>query len=236
MRILVVSDEECPALWDYYVPGRLKEYDLILSCGDLKASYLSFLVTMGNRPLLYVHGNHDSSYKEKPPGGCDCIDDRVVTYNGVRILGLGGCPWYRNGPFQFSEGEMRKRIRKVRRQIRRAGGVDIVVTHAPPKGVGDIPGSNAHQGFEAFLELLDQYKPAYLVHGHVHLRYGTDQTRERSYNQTKVINACERYTLEIPDRDVPLKKMYQLIWAKRIREKRFEDSYMDEMIRTSRGG
>ena len=91
MRILVISDEECTALWDYYVPGKLKEYDLILSCGDLKASYLSFLVTMSNRPLLYVHGNHDGSYASNPPGGCDCIDDRVVTYNGVRILGLGGC-------------------------------------------------------------------------------------------------------------------------------------------------
>ena len=46
MKILIVSDEECPALWDYYVPGRLAGYDLILSCGDLNASYLSFLVTM----------------------------------------------------------------------------------------------------------------------------------------------------------------------------------------------
>ena len=46
MKILIVSDEECPALWDYYVPGRLSGYDLILSCGDLKAEYLMFLVTM----------------------------------------------------------------------------------------------------------------------------------------------------------------------------------------------
>ena len=46
MKILAVSDEECPALWDHYVPGRLAEYDLILACGDLKASYLTFLVTM----------------------------------------------------------------------------------------------------------------------------------------------------------------------------------------------
>ena len=236
MRILVISDEECTALWDYYVPGKLKEYDLILSCGDLKASYLSFLVTMSNRPLLYVHGNHDESYSHRPPGGCDCIDDRVVTYNGIRILGLGGCPKYRNGTYQYTEEKMRKRIRKVRRQIRKAGGVDIVVTHAPPKGVGDIPGSLAHQGFESLLELLDEYKPAYLLHGHVHLRYGTDQTRERSYNQTRVINACERYTLDIPDQDVPLKHKNQLIWAKRIWDSRTPDSYLAELLHTSQGG
>ena len=56
MRILAVSDKESPALWDHYQPGKLKEFDLILSCGDLKAEYLSFLVTMGRCPVLYVHG------------------------------------------------------------------------------------------------------------------------------------------------------------------------------------
>ena len=59
MKILAVSDEECPALWDHYVPGRLADYDLILACGDLKSSYLTFLVTMSRARLLYIHGNHD---------------------------------------------------------------------------------------------------------------------------------------------------------------------------------
>ena len=98
MKILTVSDEECPALWDYYVPGRLKEYDLIISCGDLKAEYLSFLVTMARCPVLYVHGNHDTGYDRKPPAGCDCIDDKLdgcmvprgfdaqIPYDIIRIL------------------------------------------------------------------------------------------------------------------------------------------------------
>ena len=219
MRILVVSDEECLALWDYYVPGRLKEYDLILSCGDLKASYLSFLVTMGSKPLLYVHGNHDTGYSHQPPEGCDCIDDRVVTYNGIRFLGLGGCPWYHNGEHQYTEEQMHRRIRKLRRQIRKAGGIDVVVTHAPPKGVGDLD-DRVHRGFAALLDLLDEYKPAYLLHGHVHLRYGLDQTREHTYNQTTVINTCERYVLDIPDREVLPKHKNQLIWAKRLRSDR----------------
>lgn len=216
MRILAVSDEECPALWDYYVPGKLKEYDLIISCGDLKASYLSFLVTMGNKPVFYVHGNHDGRYAQSPPEGCDCIEDRVVTYNGVRILGLGGCLWYHEGPHQYTEKQMRRRIRNLRFQLWKTKGVDIVVTHAPPRGVGDS-NDNAHRGFEALLELLDKYQPQYLLHGHVHMSYGTDSTRERTYKNTTVINTCERYVLDIPDRDVPLKDQYKLIWAKRLR-------------------
>ena len=180
------------------MPGRLKGYDLIISCGDLKASYLSFIVTMANVPVLYVHGNHDSNYERNPPEGCDCIEDQLVVVNGLRILGLGGSYRYRPGPHQYSEKEMRKRIFRLRWKIRKHKGVDIVVTHAPPRGIGDAE-DLPHRGFEALLELIDKYHPKYLLHGHVHMRYGTDQTREREYNGTQVINNYERYVLEIQD-------------------------------------
>lgn len=206
MKILALSDEECLALWDYYIPGRLDGYDLIISCGDLKASYLSFIVTMARVPVLYVHGNHDVSYDCNPPEGCDCIEDKLVVYQGLRILGLGGCLRYHPGAHQYTEKEMRKRIRALRWKLWRHGGVDIVVTHAPPRGVGDAD-DPAHRGFEALLELIDKYHPRYLIHGHTHLRYGTDKTRERTYGDTQVINVCERYDLEIPDDTItPSKK------------------------------
>ena len=117
---------------------------------------------------------------------------------------------------------MRRRIRKLRFALWRAGGVDIVVTHAPPEGVGDGD-DPAHWGFEAFHALLDKYKPAYLLHGHVHLSYGMDQTREREYGSTKVINTSGRYVLEIPDREFPEKRRNQIIWRTR-----YKDPYPDD--------
>ena len=200
MKILCIADEELTIFWDSYVPGRLKEYDLILSSGDLKAAYLSFIVTMARAPLMYVHGNHDTGYAVTEPEGCDSIDGQMVEYRGLRILGLGGCLWYRPGAHQYSEKEMRKRIWKLRWQIAKYGGVDIVVTHAPPRGVGDGE-DRAHQGFESFLELMDTYRPRYLLHGHVHLSYGRDRTREREYHDTKVINVCGKYVIDIPKED-----------------------------------
>ena len=211
MRILAVSDEECAALWDHYAPGKLDGYDLIISCGDLKPEYLSFLVTMAKCPVLYVHGNHDTSYLRRPPEGCDCIDDRLVVYNGLRILGLGGCRQYRPGPHQYSEKQMCRRIRKLRYPLWRAGGVDIVVTHAPAKGLGDSD-DPAHRGFEALQEMLDKYQPKVMLHGHVHLRYGQDTTRERLYGNTTVINATERYVLEMPEASFREKDRNRLIW------------------------
>ena len=214
MKILALSDQEYPGLWDYYQPGKLKDYDLILSCGDLKSEYLSFLVTMARCPLLYVHGNHDGSYEHRPPEGCDCIDDQLVIYNGVRILGLGGCRKYHPGPHQYTEKQMRQRIRKLRFQLWRAGGVDIVVTHAPVQDLGDAE-DPAHYGFEAFRELLDKYHPMYLIHGHVHLNYQHNASRCIEYNGTTIVNAYERYTLEIPEREHPLKSHGQLIFKTR---------------------
>lgn len=222
MKILTISDEECPALWDYYMPGRLKDYDLILSCGDLKASYLSFLVTMGRCPVLYVHGNHDTLYGVNPPEGCDCIDDHIVVYNGIRILGLGGCRKYRPGPHQYTEDAMRWRIRKLRWRLKRLGGVDIVVTHAPPKDLGDAD-DPAHWGFQALRDLIDEFHPKYLVHGHVHMSYGHDIPREIAYNGTTIINAYERYVIDLPDAPFPEKQRGEVVYKTRLKKK--DDDY-----------
>lgn len=199
MKLLLLSDQESPYLWDYYQPGRLKEYDLMLSCGDLKASYLSFLVTMGRAPLLYIHGNHDGHYTKDPPEGCDCIEDTIYNYKGLRILGLGGCPLYNGGAHQYSERAMKWRIWKLMWKLRRAGGVDIVISHAAPAGYGDAD-DYAHRGFSCFVDLIDRWQPAYWIHGHVHKEYGRDIPRELQRGSTRIINAYERYSIEIEPR------------------------------------
>jgi len=196
MKILLISDEECPFLWEHYQPGRLDGIDLIISAGDLAPDYLSFLVTMGRAPVLYVHGNHDGKYQRRPPEGCESIEDTITVVNGLRILGLGGCLRYSAGEHQYSEQEMESRIRKLRRQLRKHKGVDIVVSHAPVRGYGDDE-SYVHRGFEAFLPLLEKYKPKYWVYGHVHMRYGTGKPRILQCGETTLINACEKYLLEI---------------------------------------
>jgi len=196
VKILFLSDKECPALWDYYRPGCLSDIDLIISCGDLKAEYLSFLVTMGRAPVMYVNGNHDTHYAVKPPEGCDCIDGELVNYKGIRILGMGGCPIYSGGPNQYTEREMQRRISKKKLQLYRAGGMDIFVTHAPAAGVGDGD-DYAHRGFEVFNDVIEKYQPKYHVHGHVHMNYGQNVQRIIEREHTTVINAWERYIVEI---------------------------------------
>ena len=205
MKILAISDVPSKALWDYCTRERLEGIDLILSCGDLPKKYLEYLTNFTAAPILYVHGNHDGSYKQGEPGGCICVDDQVYVWKGLRIMGLGGCLRYHPGAeFQYSEKEMQRRARRLWFKAHRVGGIDILLTHAPAKGLND-GFDKAHKGFAVFNDLMKEYKPGWFVHGHIHLNYDANLPRVCTCGSTTVINATERYTFDIPD-PAPRKK------------------------------
>lgn len=195
MKILAVSDIESKYFYDYYSPGKLNGYDLIIACGDLRVSYLEFLVTMANCPLLYVHGNHDDNYKREPEG-CVCLDDDIFEYKGVRIMGLGGSFRYRDGKYMFTERQMRSRIRKLKLKLFRKKGIDILVTHAPARHLNDFD-TITHRGFECFNTLLDRYEPKLFVHGHIHRCYSHGIPQKMQHNNTLVVNASDHCDIEI---------------------------------------
>ena len=155
MKILAIADVEQSWLTTGFDPERLRGVNMILSCGDLPARYLEHVVTMANLPLLYVPGNHDTAYRSHAPEGCDGIDGRIREVAGVRIMGLGGSMRYNERVYGFTEQEMRRRVIRLAFQAKLTGGVDIVVTHAPPYGYGDMD-DYAHTGFDAFNTAIGQ--------------------------------------------------------------------------------
>ncbi len=196
MRILALADIESRYLWDFFEKTKLEGYDLILAAGDLAPQYLEFIATYSKVPILYVHGNHDGCYDDTPPGGCICVDDDIYEYNGVRIMGLGGSMCYNFSGYQYTEKQMRRRLLKMQFKLWKHKGVDILLTHSPARGLNDgtdLP----HMGFECFNTILDKYEPKLFVHGHVHKNYGRDFKREDTYKNTTIINAFERYDIEM---------------------------------------
>lgn len=224
MRILALADEPNDKLWGERSRELLEGTDLILSAGDLPSSYLSYLTCFTSAPILYVHGNHDEKYEQNPPEGCICAEDRIVTVNGVRILGLGGSMRYRPSGCMYTEDEMRSRIRRVKKQIRAHNGFDILLTHAPVKGLGDQP-DLAHQGFACFETLLEQYQPAVMFHGHVHRSYTTSFVQERECHGVPVINACGSYVFDLPETEKKEPRWYAGIQEKRIERKINKDLF-----------
>lgn len=194
MKILLVADVESNYIWDFFQPEKFKDIDLIISCGDLKADYLTFLVTMIRAPLFYVPGNHNTKYIAHPPEGCESIDGRLVNYKGIRILGLGGSMKYNKGEFQYTEKQMERRIKKLQFRLWRNKGFDILVTHAPAFGLND--GTDlCHTGFKCFNDIIAKYSPKYFFHGHEHLNYGK-KPRIIKTEHTTIVNAFEYYIIE----------------------------------------
>ena len=196
MKILILSDVESKYLWDYFEKEKLEGIDLILSCGDLKPQYPSFLASFTQAPVLSVRGNHDDCYEIDPPDGCICIEDSIYNFNGLRIMGLGGSIKYNNGKNQYTQNQMKKRVKRMWFKLMRNHGFDILLTHAPAAGFheGD---DRAHKGFDIFSELIDRYHPKFFIHGHVHKDYSRNFVRQDQIGDTTVINGYERFTLEI---------------------------------------
>ncbi|HSK68799.1 MAG TPA: metallophosphoesterase family protein [Candidatus Limnocylindria bacterium] len=199
LRVLAVADEESRFIWDYFDRSAFRGVDVIVSCGDLKPAYLTFLTTMVAAPLLYVHGNHDAAMLRTPPEGCDNLEEKMHVVKGVRFLGFGGCNARSPKPLHYTDEEVARQVSRRMQEISRHGGFDVLVTHAPALGLGD--GDDPfHQGFRAYRTLLDLFRPAFHFHGHQHPTYGKAK-RAIEYNGTMVHNAFgySVMDLEIPE-------------------------------------
>jgi|SRR5579875_606025 len=200
MHILAISDVVDPLLYDYFDPDNWRgRVDLVISCGDLDKTYLEFLVTELEVPLLYVPGNHDAAYREDPPEGCESIDGRVCEMGGLRIAGIGGSLNYNSGPdkFQYTERQMTWRLRRLGWRAMRTRGIDLVVSHAAPH-LNDSAldaKDEAHRGSIAFERYIERHHPRWWLHGHNHL-YDCRVPRISKLDQTVVINAFGHYILD----------------------------------------
>ncbi len=194
MKILVVADVESNYIWDFFDKTKFADIECVISCGDLKSTYLSFLVTMLAVPVFYIHGNHDKRYIVSPPEGCDCIEDKVITYRNIRIAGLGGSMEYTGGPHQYTEQEMQKRVKKLIKTSK--GNIDLFVTHAPTFNLGDNENSICHRGFKAFYDIYHSATPKYHLHGHNHFTYSSNAQRILYYDTVQVINGYNYYILD----------------------------------------
>lgn len=214
MKILAVSDKVDELIYSPAIKRLFSDVDLVLGCGDLPGYYLEFIVTMLGGPLFYVIGNHANAIKQyhgpkhqwEYPGGCVNIDGRVVEHRGLLIAGLEGSMRYNsNEYFQYTEREMAWKVwglapRLMMNKLVHGRYLDILITHAPPRGIHDRA-DLCHTGFQAFVTLMDRFRPRYLIHGHVHV-YSPAEVTDSTYKDTRVLNTYGYRTLEIEEERV----------------------------------
>ncbi|NOY09992.1 MAG: metallophosphoesterase [Spirochaetes bacterium] len=212
MKVLCVSDHIDPVVYSNNIKTRFRDVDIIISAGDLPLNYYDFIVSNLNKPLFFVFGNHNLKHLKyyKPQYqrayydmldlekhrsfGATFISGKVrrVKKGTLILAGLGGSMLYNGGANQYSEFgmalyAMRLIPRLIFNRIFYGRYLDILVTHAPPAGIHDLP-DRCHRGFKVFLWLIKYFKPRYLIHGHVHL-YDRNANKITKYLDTYVVNA-----------------------------------------------
>jgi len=196
MRVLTVSDIVHPPLYPVSDREAIGPIDLVVACGDLPPEYLEYLAHIFNGPLFFVKGNHDIRFGNQAPRGCTDLNRRIMTFRGVRFLGLEGSMWYNGGPCQYTEKQMKRHIRLLRLPLWWRKGVDVVVTHAPPRDIHDGP-DLCHQGFDCFRTLIQRYRPRFFLHGHIHTVFKNAADRITFFGTTRIINTYGHHILDI---------------------------------------
>lgn len=201
LNILAITDEVDQRIYSSSIKQRMGDVQMVISCGDLPASYLEFLSDALNKPVYYVMGNHVEELTRagecgvlRYPQGCIDLGGRVVTDpgSGLIMAGLPGSPRYSDHePMQFSEWQMTWMIWKMTPRLlwnkfRHGRALDLLVTHAPPRDLNDRE-DRAHRGFVALRRFLARFHPAYQLHGHVHL-YDRSKPNTTRFHETEIIN------------------------------------------------
>jgi Icc-related predicted phosphoesterase len=210
MKILALSDQVVEHLYSPLIKERYGDVDLVVGCGDLPNYYLDYIVSMLNVPLTHVPGNHDLSASSSSdqdlegsggPRWLANIDGMVVKEQGLLLAGLGGSIRYRpDGIHQYTQAEMTGRVlglalRLYWNRLRHGRFLDILVTHAPPRGIHDAE-DPAHVGFQVFNRFIAHFRPRYLLHGHSHVYRRCDNTTTQA-GPTTIINVYPYRVIEV---------------------------------------
>lgn len=173
IRLLAASDAPDPTLDHPSNREGLGQIDAIVGAGDLEPDYLGFLGDAFNAPLAYVRGNHDrgSAWAGAPTlAPLPLPSGRLVEIEGITVVPL---EWPGLGHDRAPRDELRAWLDVVRAEIgllQRVGRARstpiLVVSHAPPRGVGDAAADPYHVGYAGYRWLLERHRPPLWLHGH----------------------------------------------------------------------
>jgi hypothetical protein len=173
IRFLAVSDSRDPGLEHGDVRAMVGPIDGILGCGDLPPTWLGYLADALRVPTVYVRGNHDRGDAwtlGSPHAPAWLQTGHVAQLAGISI---GGLEWpglddrgNRRQPERAWRPALRLAAWAVVRRFRRRGGPLLVISHAPPLGLGDAESDPYHVGFPAYRWLVDRLRPPLWLHGH----------------------------------------------------------------------
>jgi len=207
MKLIAIADTH-----GFHRSLEIPEGDVLIHAGDLTRhgtlddvkEFNDFLSTLPHPHKIVIAGNHDFCF-EKDQKACEelltnCIylQDQDVIIDGVKFYGSPWQPWFYDWAFNLQRGpEIRAKWELIPEDT------DVLITHGPPYGIGDLTFQKDHAGCEDLLEIVGRIKPKVHIFGHIHEGYGittheiTTFINASSYNHnSQMINKPMVYELE----------------------------------------
>ncbi len=177
MRLVVISDTH--GLHDgLEIPAG----DVLIHAGDMTShgdieevrAFDAFLARLDHRHKLVIAGNHDFCFERRPALARSAlrhatyVEDEAVEVEGVRFYGSPWQPWFYDWAFNLQRGaEIRAKWQLI------PSGIDVLITHGPPLGHGDVTVRGEAAGCADLLERVREVAPRYHFFGHIHEARGT---------------------------------------------------------------
>jgi len=216
MRIVAMSDLHG------YLPESVPAADLVILAGDvcpdtrwtarpalrqlaareqanwLETTFAQWLVRLETGRVILCWGNHDYvgelPVEELPSFNADVVTDAEVSVAGLRLYAM---PWTCTVPgvwaFDIRPSQLAERTALI------PDGIDILVTHGPPRRVLDRIVTGERVGSEELAAAVARVRPSLHVFGHIHEARGRQQG---SYNVAMVNERYRPYALPVTTIDL----------------------------------
>ena len=193
MRIVAIADTHSQHD-DIVIP----DGDVLVHAGDSTyqgtineiASFNTWLGKLPHKHKVVIAGNHDWLFERNPTlakemmFNCTYLKDSGTVINGIKFWGSPYSPRFFDWAFNQDRGPDIKRFWDLI-----PNNTDVLVTHGPPEGFGDIvqardtKASLIHVGCYDLLQAIERVKPKLHIFGHIHECKG-----EYEYGTTKLFN------------------------------------------------
>lgn len=186
MKIALISDTHG------MLPEIPRDVDVVIHAGDIgvdrdpinwfRDTLYPWARKVG-KPIYATFGNHDRiGERHAVPAGCpsnlDLLVDCAVGINGVAFWFSPWSPQFFDWAFMADEETLAKKYARIPEDT------EVIVTHAPPFGAGDVTTMKLRTGSTALAERMAQLPRLRLVVcGHIHEAHGDYQL-----NGVRVLN------------------------------------------------